>query len=423
MKILWTVNIPIDILGEKIYGKRQHGLWMDALLNDCRKNNAFDLIIATTAKLKSTLRFEKDGVTFYALPDKVPVLYNGEKASNQVLWNDLINKEKPDIVQIWGTEFAHGLCAIKAAKDANIPSVIYMQGYLGSISRHYLAGMTVKEIKKSYTLRDFLKHDSILNQQKKFHKNSKREKEEFMLSGNIICENDWCEASIRAICPSIKSYRCPLSVNETFSESQWSIKDCERHSIICNASGYPLKGLHMLLRAVALLKKKYPDIKLYVPGEKMAGDISFISRLRKRGYRKYIEGLVKRLNIEKNIVWLGNLSQGQLAERYLKANAFVMCSAIENHSSSLKEAMMVGVPCIASAVGGVPEYVKQGENGFLYRFEEYDIAASYIERVFDNDDIAEELSENGRSSMLNLHKHNDIFNKMLKIYTEILSER
>lgn len=423
MKVLWVVNTPIDILGEKLYGKKVNGVWMDALLSDYRKNGGFDLSVATSAKVDSIISFKNEGVTFYAVPDDIPLLYNGDKPSNLKAWHKLIIDINPDIVQVWGTEFSHGLCALQACKKEDIPSVIYMQGYLGSIARHYLACISEKELKKSITLRDFIKRDSVLKQQKKYIAAKSRELNEFSLSGRIICENDWCEQSIKAVSPDIKVYRCPLSINEAFSKEQWDINDCEKHSIICNASGYPLKGLHMMLHALSLLRRKYPDVKLYVPGEKMIGGGSYISRLRKRGYSKYIEKLIKKLDISENIVWLGPLSQEELAKCYLKANVFVLCSAIENHSSSLKEAMMVGVPCVASSVGGVPEYVSHGENGFLYRFEEYDIAAAHIEEIFEDDSLAEKLSSNARQNMLELHENNNVFERMVEIYNSILEEK
>ena len=423
MKILWIVNTPIDILGEKLYGKRANGLWMDALLSDYRKHRGFDLVVATTAKVKNTVCFENDGVLFYALPDNVPLLYNEKRSSNQAAWDNLIRKEKPDLVQVWGTEFSHGLCALKAAKEQNIPSVIYMQGYLGSIAKNYLAGLTRNEIKKNITLRDVLKRDSILAQQKHYYNATERETEEFLLSGRIICENDWCEQNISEVAPDIKVYRCPLSISEAFSKKQWNLEGCQRHSIICNASGYPLKGLHMLLRAIALLKEEYPDIKLYVPGEKLYGKQSFIWRLRRNGYRKYIERLIKSLNLDNYIVWLGPLPQKELAAQYEKANVFVMCSAIENHSSSLKEAMMVGLPSVASAVGGIPEYVNHGNNGFLYDFKDYAAAAEYIKEIFEDDALAQKFSDAARKDMIELHENNNVFSRMLQIYGSILDER
>ena len=423
MKILWIVNTPIDILSEKLYQKKANCLWMDALLSDCRKNHVFDLVVATTAKVSNTLKYVNDGVTFYAIPNNPPILYNENKNSNIIAWREMIGEERPDIVQIWGTEFSHGLCALKVCKEYDIPSVIYMQGYLGSIARHYLAGMTVKEVRQSITFRDFLKHDNILNQQKKYFYAAKREKEEFHLSGRIICENDWCESSIRAVSPNINVYRCPLSINNAFSNFNWNIDKKRTHSIICNASGYSIKGLHMLLRAVALLKVKYPDIKLYVPGMNMDSNTSLELKLRKRGYTKYIESLIKSLGIKNNIVWLGQISQEKLAEQYTKAHVFVLCSAIENHSSSLKEAMMVGLPCVAAAVGGVPEYVRHGENGFLYRFEEYEIAASYIDKLFEEDTLSQKLSNSAREDMIKLHSSDCVFEKTFEIYLDILGEK
>ena len=383
--------------------------------------NEHNLVIATTAAVGEPVRLEENGMVFYALPDQPPILYDENKPANIQAWQKLLNDEQPDLIQVWGTEFTHGLCALRLAKG--IPSVIYMQGYLGSIARHYLAGMTHDELKKSVTFRDRIKRDSIVQQQKKYYISTAKEKEMFELSGNVICENDWCENSIRAVVPDVDIYRCPLSINQVFTQYSWDISKAEPHSIICNASGYPLKGLHMLLRAVALLKNKYPDIKLYVPGDKVVSDGSIQWALRKRGYTKFIEQLIKELGIEDSIIWLGALPQEKLAAQYTKARVFAMCSAIENHSSSLKEAMMVGTPSVASYVGGVPEYVTHGENGFLYRFEEYDIMASHIQRLFDDDDLALKISENARSRIRSLHGEQDIYRIVTNIYAKVLNNQ
>ena len=419
MKILWIVNTPLGPLGERLYGQRNNGVWMDALMSSFTAHDEHRLVIATTAAVSDTLLIEENGIIFYALPDRPPILYKENKPGNIQAWRDLIDNEKPDLIQVWGTEFTHGLCALRAARD--IPSVIYMQGYLGSIARHYLAGMTPNELKKSVTFRDIIKRDSIVRQQKKYLASTANEKEMFELSGNVICENDWCENSIRAIVPDINIYRCPLSINQVFAQKSWNVAAAEPHSIICNASGYPLKGLHMLLRAVALLKSRYPDIKLYVPGEKVVSDGSLQWLIRKRGYTKYIEKLIKELDIENNIIWLGALPQEKLAEQYAKARVFVLCSAIENHSSSLKEAMMVGTPSVASSVGGVPEYVAHGENAFLYRFEEFDILAMHIAKMFEDDDLAKRFSENAKASAAKLHSEDEIYQTINSIYKKILN--
>lgn len=421
MKILWIVNIPLGLISKKLYGKEENGLWMSPLLNEFKMSKEYQLIVATTAAISDTFKGEEGGVVYYALPDNVPTLYDENKRKNQLAWKTMLDEEKPDLIQVWGTEFTHGLCALRVSQG--IPAILYMQGYLGSIARHYLAGITDKELRQSTTFRDVIKKDSIRQQQKKYFLSTRKEKEMFQLAGSVICENDWCEDSIKAVVPNVYVYRCPLSVNHVFTRYTWNIKNVERHSIICTASGYPLKGLHMVLRAVNLLKEEYPDIKLYVPGTKMISDGSLQWILRKRGYTKYIERLVKKLNIEKHIVWLGPMSQANLAEQYSKTRVFVLSSSIENHSSSLKEAMMVGMPSVASAVGGVPEYVHHGENGFLYRFEEYEIMAGYIKKLFEEDELAVKVSKAGRTDMLKLHSNMNVFDTMVEIYKDIVEEK
>ena len=84
---------------------------------------------------------------------------------------------------------------------------------------------------------------------------------------------------------------------------------------------------------------------------------------------------------------------------------------------------MVGVPCISSAVGGIPEYVEHGQNGYLYRFEEYAMAASYIEKIFQNDAIATNLSAKAREGMLALHESGNLYEKIIAIYRRIVEEK
>lgn len=421
MKIFWIVNTMLNALSKHMYKIESNGLWMSALLEDFKEKKECELVIVTTAKVRERVRLVENGITYYALPDNPPLLYDENKKENIEAWANLIAEEQPDLIQVWGTEFTHGLCALRVA--GNIPSVIYMQGYLGSIAKYYLAGISKEDIKRTVTFRDVLKRDGIVQQQKKYYMSMEKEKEMLQLAGRIISENEWCNSSIRAIVPKVKVYYCPLSVNQVFERSNWDINKAQKYTIVCNASGYPLKGLHMVFHAVALLKKKYPEVKVCVPGTKMVSDGSIKWWLRKRGYTKYIEKLIKELDISKQIVWLGNLSQEELAEQYENARVFVLGSAIENHSSSLKEAMLVGTPSVASAVGGIPEYVCHGENAFLYRFGEYEIMADYVSKLFEDDELANKISKAGRQTMRDLHENAHIYEKMVNIYQNILEEK
>lgn len=420
MNVLWVVNSALNDLSLALFGRPANGLWMDALLSDFRGRDD-RIIVATTLPRRDTYRLEKENITYYALPDDYPLLYNEDKPENIQAWKELIETEKPDLIQVWGTEFTHGLCALRVARG--IPAVVYMQGLLGAIAEVYRAGIPERDLKKTTTLRDFLRRDSILQQEQKFRSGAAKEAEMLRLAGNIISENEWCNSTVRAIVPDIKVYHCPLSINKVFSEYRWNAQTVERHSVICTASGYPIKGLHILLRAIDRLKDEYPDIKLYVPGQKMVADRGFRAWLRKDGYTKYIEKLVREYDLADRMVWLGHLPQEKLAAEYAKRQVFVMPSAIENHSSSLKEAMIVGMPCVAAAVGGIPEYVKDGESGFLYQFEDVSALTDRIRAIFEDDELATRLGNAAREDMTALHGGNRLLDRMTEIYRDLTGEK
>lgn len=421
MKVLWIVNATLNELSRALFNKPSNGLWMDALLSDFRGRKDYEIVVATTLPRRDSYRLQTENITYYALPDDYPLLYNENKPENIRAWQELIETEKPDLIQVWGTEFTHGLCALRAAKG--IPSVIYMQGLLQSIAENYRSGISERDLKKTRTLRDFLRKDGILQQQAKFFAGAKKEAEMLRLSGAIISENEWCNSAVRAIVPDIRVYDCPLSINKVFSQYRWNAETVERHSIICTASGYILKGLHVLLEAVAKLKPKYPDIKLYVPGKKMVAEKGLRAWLRKDGYTNYIERMIRERNLADHIVWLGNLPQQELAAEYAKRQVFVMPSAIENHSSSLKEAMIVGMPCVASAVGGIPEYVRDGESGFLYPFEDRSALADKIATIFEDDALATRFGNAAREDMLKLHGGEHLLERVTEIYQSMTGEK
>lgn len=415
---MWVTNSVIGDLHLHLFGKPANGVWMGALLNDFIQKREHQLVIITTGRNKEIIKVGSEQVVYYRLPGGFPIEYNHLVAKNKKYWKQIIEKEKPDLIQVWGSEFKHGLCALQVAP--NIPSVIYMQGVLEAIARYYEAGIDTKELKKHTTILDVLKQDSILQQKKKYYQRAVYEKEMFDISRNVIGENLWCKVHCESISSNVKVHFCPLSINEVFANYNFDIGNIEPYTLMCNAADYPLKGLHILLRALVLVKKKYPDVKLYVPGTPLVVKKDFVSQIRKRGYFSYIEKLIKKLSLYNNIVFTGGLTAEQMADRMSKVNAFVVCSALENHSSTLKEAMMVGTPCISSIAGGVPEYVIHGQNGMLYRFEEYELLAEYICNIFGDKVLAQKIGSAGKESARKLHDSADIYSKMVGIYKDIL---
>lgn len=418
MRLLWITNGPIGAM--RPYPRKGGGGWMDAMLADVAEIADIELTVATIAPGKKIKFFEESGVRYYILPAKRPLNYNYKSTTHLQQWRELIDREKPDIIQLWGTEYAHGLVTLNAAEG--IPSVIYMQGIVAAVARYYEAGISLQEIFANMTLRDISRFSGILGEKRKYYKRSLAESEIIRKSGNIICENEWCRAHCRAIFADCNFFTLPLNINKVFYNFRWSIERVEKHTIMTNASGYPLKGLHILLKALSLVKRTFPDVLLYVPGAAIPKPQNIWQSIYQQGYHKYINRLIKDHELDENIIFLGDLTAEQMAARMETVSTFVVPSALENHSSTLKEAMIVGTPSIAAYVGGIPEYVTHGENGFLYRFEEYEMLAGYIEQIFASTELATKLSRNGSTAMRQMHDSKVITQNMINIYKDILSK-
>ena len=121
---------------------------------------------------------------------------------------------------------------------------------------------------------------------------------------------------------------------------------------------------------------------------------------------------------------LGPLGAAEMAEQYRQANVFVCPSSIENSPNSLGEAQLIGCPVVASNVGGVADMVADGLTGLLYRFEETEMLAEAVCRMFGNDALAASLSAGGIRAASERHDGDRNAREMLEIYKSIAeSER
>jgi glycosyltransferase involved in cell wall biosynthesis len=169
------------------------------------------------------------------------------------------------------------------------------------------------------------------------------------------------------------------------------------------------------------LVKEYPDIKVYVAGHKpfSEGDKrSFI----KKGYGSYLKKLIDDLGVGEHIVFTGPISATEVAKRLAKTHVYVLCSAAENSPNTLGEAMYIGTPCVAAYVGGVPDMADDGKEALFYRNDDPALLAWNIKRIFDSDDLALSLSQNGKARAKVTHDPQLNAQRLVDIYKEILGE-
>ena len=143
----------------------------------------------------------------------------------------------------------------------------------------------------------------------------------------------------------------------------------------------PVKNTETLIDAFSGVHKQFPDFKLVVAGEgPSAGDL--VSR-------------VKDLGLENSVVFTGKLSIQQVREAMKDCYVFVLPSLSEGFGRVLIEAMALGKPIIASRVGGIPEIVKDGENGFLVEPKDTELLAEKLSLLLRDETLAKNMGNRG----------------------------
>jgi len=421
MRVLWIVNQPIAYLRTMLnMPLGQSGGWMETAYQSIKASKRVTLGVAAIYMGTELKQAVNEGHKFFAVPfPKLMRKYNPDDRYNQQQWEHVIALFKPDVIHIWGTEYPTSLCVLKAAKE--IPSVVYIQGMMNQIAKHCLDGICLKEQIRNTTLFD-IKNSSVLwNMKKNYNVVAQREATILKTSGNVIVESDWCACNCLAVNPNSHIFRSKLPVSKVFFDYEWDYEKIEPHTIFTVAGGYPIKGHHVLMNALVMVKKVIPDVKLYIPGTSGILSNDMIGKLRMSSYDKYIKHIIDKYHIAENIILKGRLTPEQMAEQLSKSHIFVMPSSCETHCSSLIEAMVVGTPTISSYVGGISQYYKDGENGRFYRFDEPEVLASLIIDYFKDKDRMMKIANAGKVFERKSRSEIDIMDDFEKIYFSIIN--
>lgn len=409
MRVLWITNIVFPVPARELKMPFPiYGGWMPSSLEALRKLKPdVEFAVATVYNGRELKVIHNEDVAYYMLPSRGDnTRYN---KSLEPIWLKVQNDFRPDIVHIHGTEYAHGLAYIRACGADNV--CLSIQGLVSDIAWYYYAGMSCKDILKNITIRDILRRDTIFQQKRKFQKRGEIEEEYIRSVYHIIGRTSWDKAHIWAINPDAKYHFCNETLRPTFYNHKWEYDKCEKHTIFLSQASYPIKGLHKVLEAMPLILRHFPDTKIKIAGSSIV-DKPFY---RITGYGKYICSMVKKLNLEDVVYFLGTLSEEQMCKQYLKANVFVCPSSIENSPNSLGEAQILGLPCLSAFVGGTMDMMQGCEQG-LYRFDDVAMLAAKVCMIFSDDtQIKTDLSE---------IRHNSIRNstRLICIYNNIQSE-
>lgn len=403
MKVLWITNVELPAIANKRGKSVVVGGWMHQTL--MRLKESMDIYVAACAS-ENYGWIECEGVKYCGFTSKASI----------DVFEKMIKYINPNCIHIWGSEYDHSYYAVSAAKKLSKIecTILSIQGLVSIYAKHYCDGIPPKLIYKK-SLKEILGKRNIAEEQRAMELQGKTETKTVELLKHCMGRTDWDYACAKQINPEIKYHYCGEILREGFYTQRWKYENCDKKVIFFSQAHYPIKGLHIMLGALKIVKKRYPSVILRVVGENPNEKPAY----KKSTYDKYICDLIKKNNLLGSIEWLGKLSEENMIENYIRANVFVCASSIENSSNSIGEAMILGVPVVASDVGGIKSFLSHEKEGLIYHGTADYMLADNIIKIFESKELAIRLGNAAHERAKVFHNVNKNLQALSNIYDEI----
>lgn len=416
MKVLWILNIIMPYPAKYFkLNVTPFGGWLNGMLSKVVSDKNLELVVVCPYDGAGLLKCKDKNIIYYLLPNNSRNIYNKKLKK---YYEKIYDTFKPDIVHIHGTEFSHGLVFLE--NFSNVKSVVSIQGIMNEIANRYLAGIKKTDVILNITMRDIIRRDCLFQSQKRFERRAKFEYKILGLVDAAIGRTKWDREFCQKNFPNLIYYKCNENLRPTFYKGDiWSIRGMKRHTIMFSQITYPLKGFHQLLKALAVIVKKYPDCTVYVTGQNILDMTTLKNKIKTSGYAKYLQKLIKKYELQNHIIPMGFCNEEEVKHLLLKSNVYIQSSAIENSSNSLGEAMILGVPCIVSLVGGTSSMISNNE-GLLYDFFDVDALINNIDKIFSDDELCITLGKNAHKRAIVTHDRDNNYSTLISIYKKVL---
>jgi glycosyltransferase involved in cell wall biosynthesis len=328
LKVAWITYFPIEWLPDlppELQGlPRLHpATWQRVLWEEFRKDETLDLHIVVLRKsFPNSMRFRRGNTTFHCVKTipttRGPTLF----WFDTILVSRVLKQIQPDVVHAWGTEF--GSAAIAAR--LSYPALVTMQGILTWLAKFI-------KLNRNLQISRFVEPGSL----RRAHV--------------VTCESSFGVKYLKARYPHLRLLQVEHAPSPIFSQV---IRTPRTKPLRILSVGFfhSSKGAHVVIEALAALADTF-DFELLWVGWR---DPRMEAELR----RKVSQELWQR------VTFRDELSPAEIAQELSQSTIFVHAALADNSPNAVKEAVVAGVPVVATHTGGIPDYVIAGKNGFLF---------------------------------------------------------
>lgn len=199
-------------------------------------------------------------------------------------------------------------------------------------------------------------------------------------------------------------------VNENKIKTMYNFIEINDYNLKTQDDGYALyfgrlsreKGILNLITAFSQMDKGM----LYIAGE---GPEKIV-----------IEKMIKEYRLEKRVKLLGFLNKDQMIDVIRKCK-FVVVPSIwyENCPYSILETLAIGKPVIGSDMGGIPELIQDGENGFIYSHNHIEELSDKMLQLFRNEELVQKFSQKSKKIAIEKFSKEKYYENIINIYNEV----
>ena len=394
------------------------GGWLTGQLTALQGRKDLQLTVACVdGRRRKALCGTRDDVTYHILPETGAL-------------PRLLREARPDLVHLWGTEYAAASALLEAAREQNIPALVGIQGVMQDCAAHLCDG--VPEAYRHSTPLDraldrLIPGAQLDKLQANFNALAQSEAALLGKARHVTGRTAFDRRAVAALAPGAHYYPCNETLRPLFYQGPlWHPRNFGRAPVLLLSQGnYPLKNLHTVLQALPAILERWPDARLRIAGWPPLDKGPLLRPLVDRlfPYQRYCRRLAARLGVSGHIRYTGPLDAAAMRQAYLDADLFLLPSLSENSPNSLGEAMLLGLPCVASAAGGIPDMLTDGVEGRLYGAAlDADALARTVTEVLTRPDGGAALGLAARTRALDNHDPTTNAAALWGIYETIVRE-
>ena len=421
MKVLWFATscgyVASAPLVRSVSLGYNGGGWMPALLHEVKQRDGMEMGVCF-AMDGQPFKDIQDGVTYYPFPNHrkswkekvLDIIYYKQPGRDEILWGQyeehfkqVIADFKPDVIEIFGSELYLGLATFVAP----CPVVLHIQGIL-SLYLYVLFPLGVS--KWSYLLQDW--NPKRIYDRFQFYvywqRSCYREQEVLRHTRHVIGRTCWDQLASEIMNPErVYHYGGEILRKEFYEIHERKIP--EKLTIVTTSSSPMYKGFDYVLQTANVLKNvMHRDFEWIVYGN-----------VNPAFHQKFTGLKCNELNIQ----LMGVASAKTLCNSISGSTVYFQPSYIENSPNSVCEAQILGVPVVATNVGGTASLIEEGVTGFLVPTNDPYTAAYRIAQMDDDRILNTRIGEAAKGVALERHDRRKIVDELIAVYQEICGKK